>query len=56
VRPTASPNAKDFFIELPRRDTSRLLKKATARKEAGTYADSSPSGLPFPAGYYVFSR
>jgi hypothetical protein len=22
VRPTASPDAKDFFIELPRRDTS----------------------------------
>ena len=25
VRPTASPNAKDFFSELPRRDTSSLV-------------------------------
>jgi hypothetical protein len=24
VRPTASPNAKDFFIELPRRGTNAL--------------------------------
>jgi hypothetical protein len=55
VRPKASQSAKDFLIELPERDTSRLLKKATARKEAGicrgvgethttTFADSSPSG------------
>ena len=60
VRPKASQSAKDFLIELPERDTSRLLKKATARREAGicggagfartpTYADPSSSGLAFLA-------
>ena len=35
--------------ELMTRDTSRLPKTAAARKEAGTCADSSPSGLAFSA-------
>ena len=35
MRPKASQSAKDFLIGLPERDTSRLLKKATAKKEAG---------------------
>ena len=35
VRLKASQGAKDFLIELPERDTSRLLTMATARKEAG---------------------
>ena len=35
VRPKASQSAKDSLIEPPERDTSRPLKKATARKAAG---------------------
>ena len=35
VGPKASQSAKDFLIELPERGTSRVMKEATARKEAG---------------------
>jgi hypothetical protein len=38
VRPKASQSAKDLLIELPERDTRRLLKKATARREAGIFS------------------
>ena len=38
MRPTASPKAKDFFIELPRRDSSRVQNKPLARRRDG--ADS----------------
>jgi len=32
VRPKASQSAKDFLIELPERDTSRVMKKPLARR------------------------
>ena len=36
--PTASPNAKDFFIELPRRDTSRVMRnRLPKRREPPSY-------------------
>jgi len=47
VRPKASQSAKDFLIELPERDTSRVMKKPLARRRepilSGTKALSSRS-------------
>ncbi|MCX6026899.1 MAG: hypothetical protein NTY23_11680, partial [Chloroflexi bacterium] len=47
MRPKASQSAKDFLIELPERDTSRVMKKPLARRRepflSGTKALSSRS-------------
>ena len=48
VRPTASPKAKDFFIELPRRDTSRRGRKVPYGPKPwdGTRQSASDKAVP----------